>query len=1177
VPGTPMHVPPASSRPERLTPPLFGLPIIAGRFAVCASRLSTLDTDGAHRQGEASTGKYSVRFPVMQQLDGRPSDLFGNTSEAHDSRQRYGMVAIRGKDVAGALAKDPRELVAWASVLRPPAGSADQPVLMLDIMSTAILDNVEDPHDIDEDGKNLFSELVRMVIVAYAEAVTDLLFSRWDRAARSHHWSTLERTLSKRAHVLRTWIDGDLLRWDSQAALITNSVGAATGRGGGLTLKSSSFGGLCHALNGHRWPHNDSSAPLGVTREEGVGKRASRPVVWHPARAGAVGWVLQRVGEGDDLATIAAGAAALDLPLARKGSPFAERKRNGQIGVIRRLLQDREALTLYRDGVYAQRVVSGLEGQRSVEGWELQFAAERGVELHEGKDLYSYGFRDFELIWGRPGHIELDDHQKPQVRSTLPPCQDPDGICATDEEARVGAGLLGFGWSPAFWDVIRERSDRVIDGQVERPRRAFGPVRLFAGRTWQDDMWHWRIDGSQASTLAVERSPLAGGPWEHVVTCTDLGLARAYGVMLQELLLTVEACETPLDVERRTSQANVELSRLRERQEELEKEVERHVLVSEGLVNSLVEVATWGLSAEQAALQRAKLGLRAASADEEADRVRGRLEQLLERMHNQEAQLTDHSADVTEAATLSAVILAGVVAEQQYYDPIVAESIDGITRALTLQPHPKDLRQAVLRVEFNVPLTDGDVAIGRASRELKNLRRWGTDDPEHLATETRGLSLARRRFADSVPLNQLLNTEPGEGRILTPDRTLKLLRGYLERHGIRARGARSAAVDCPVVETTTALWAVISGDTAAADHLNAPFAALITRTYTGMVLHPHAWVGREVRAARRLLAALLSAADPRKGVCLEDLRRVTGLSRTEIGALARAGIVVRSERNRDVMHLVACPHCGGSASHYLPVPETLVGGQPGLVCPDCLRMPEADNSIVLPDAYRQFWENVPDPMVHRLADGPGTTLSSKAAYQPTSGLRYATRPFNVAEAADHLGISMTAVRAWADEGFLASRRITGVSKRTFEQADLDVPVVQERAREWTRLYGTIPDVRGLLPLHAVAKQLGVAEHSVRKLVNQGELSVAHDAGAGSAGGKFFDPVDVAAIPATWAAVHQIGLLSVKDVTEMSGMLAWAVRAAADSGRLPAVVHGRSWRRYERHAVSAWVRQGCPIR
>jgi hypothetical protein len=179
-----------SHRPAPPMPPLFGLGPVASRFGVVVSRLSIEDGKGAQRQGEASAKKYCRQYPALEKLEKRQDGLLDNTPEAIAQRRGWGMVEIHGADVAGDLAEDPNEIVPYASWVTPDPGSQDVPVLMLDLLNSGIADNVRDPHDVDGAGRNLFSELVRMVVVACDQQICDLMFSRWDRASRSRHWGS---------------------------------------------------------------------------------------------------------------------------------------------------------------------------------------------------------------------------------------------------------------------------------------------------------------------------------------------------------------------------------------------------------------------------------------------------------------------------------------------------------------------------------------------------------------------------------------------------------------------------------------------------------------------------------------------------------------------------------------------------------------------------------------------------------------------------------------------------------------------------------------------------------------------------------------------------------------------------------------------------------------------------
>jgi len=635
-------------------------------------------------------------------------------------------------------------------------------------------------------------------------------------------------------------------------------------------------------------------------------------------------------------------------------------------------------------------------------------------------------------------------------------------------------------------------------------------------------------------------------------------------------LLGLEARTIPLDVDRSTSNATTALARLRAKKQSVRQCADDLRTKAARLRTTAGAVATWGLTPEDAAIQMAAYGREAAVADAEALAVAQKLGKLDDKITDAELQASAQTADVTDSATLTGVLLAGVAAGQTRYDTVVREAINDVTRQFTLQPHPEDPTRAVLTVQFALPLSNGDTATGYATREFDNERRWGTLKTEHRALEALGFSLARRRLKDAAPLADLLNDPKLTGIATTPYRVLTHLRGYLQRHGMLARGARSAAADCPIAETTLAIWSAITGDTEVARHLDPAFLEHIRATYLPGSQHANAWVGREVRLARRLLAALLTAPNPRRGAGIEDLMRVTGLTRTQIGALVRAGLTTRHPHNPEVILALKCPHCDGLASHYLPVPETLADGLPGLLCPDCLRLPDPARTFVFPDGYRRFWQNAPHPARHHLATGPGTLIGHKADYLPSSRLTHTDRPFNVREAAEYLGISPLAVRSWHNEGFLEARRITGVGKRVFQQVDLDLPAVQERAHEWNALFGTPAPQQDMLSLRDAATRLNVTEKSVRQAVGKGLLLVALDAGPGSAGGKFFDPALVLALPLEWRQAHARGLLSISDVQDQTGVKQREIRAAANSGQLACFSYQRSWRRFRQEAVDQWM-------
>ena len=463
-----------------------------------------------------------------------------------------------------------------------------------------------------------------------------------------------------------------------------------------------------------------------------------------------------------------------------------------------------------------------------------------------------------------------------------------------------------------FWDNIERRCAELSESKVARPRAAKGTARLFTDRTWRADGFEWRISAHQVATLAAQRRPQGSQDvWEHIVTCPDLVLVGQYAELQRDFLLGLEARTIPLDVDRSTSNATTALARLRAKKQSVQQGADDLRTKAAGLRTTAGAVATWGLTPEDAATQMAAYGREAAVADAEALAVAQKLSKLDDKITDAELQASAQTAHVSNSATLTGVLLAGVAAGQTRYDTVVREAINDVTRQFTLQPHPEDPTRAVLAVQFALPLSNGDTATGYARREFDNERRWGTLKTEYQALEALGFSLARRRLKDAAPLADLLDDPKLTGLATTPYRVLTHLRGYLQRHGIRARGARSAAADCPIAETTLAIWSAITGDTEVARHLDPAFLRHIRATYLPGSQHANAWVGREVRPARRLLAALVTAPDPRRGAGIEDLQRVTGLTRTQIGALVRAGLATRHPHNPEVILALKCPHCDG--------------------------------------------------------------------------------------------------------------------------------------------------------------------------------------------------------------------------------------------------------------------------
>jgi hypothetical protein len=497
--------------------------------------------------------------------------------------------------------------------------------------------------------------------------------------------------------------------------------------------------------------------------------------------------------------------------------------------------------------------------------------------------------------------------------------------------------------------------------------------------------------------------------------------------------------------------------------------------------------------------------------------------------------------------------------------------------SLRLEHHGANSRRVRWSITFTFPLTDGTPAEIALEGYLRNRRR----DQDHQINEAEVVeAIAEDFLRNGIALDDIV-ARYGPNRAAV----VKRLRGWLQRQGVHRRGLRSAIVDMPTdfAETRGVLWSCLTGELSLPASLE-PLRRHIAETYLGEQLHPNSYVREDCTLARQIMTLMRDGlpVSGERGVDVAELAKATGATETQINALctpitktptsSERGILVRDQHNYRVVRLRPCPHVDCSATpshryltHYLPVPETKLYA--GLLCTSCGRLPDdALVDLVFPVAYFDtMWEGPADPGNTNVREGPSTVAAIPGAYATRSRLPRSARQYSISEAARFLGVTDWGVRSWVldpDDPMPATRtQGRSGSRYLIAQSTLDAleddPRL-ERIRQ-TCARELDPELTGLIPLAALARRTGVAEHFLRKLMYAGSLVPATRA-TGMAGSALFlfhptvaDPAEVASAenPLTieWVKRHQSSHASIGQAASSCGMTTNEMRKIIDEGEL----------------------------
>lgn len=1192
--------------------------------ALLVNRISAEDSRKLETQTDSGAAKYVGQFGELVAVEGRAAWVFEaggkDRARATAERDRLGMRAVFARDISS-KAKDPGGLVGFASVVGR--------VLVLDVMNSAAEDNIVDGEDIDGFGRNLFTELVRSVVVAFDDRLRDLLFSRWDRLLRSsRHGSSLKETIGMRGHLLTLWIDGVVKDPNALGSEVEQMVAVTDNKGNA----NKQFSGAYSISSNGEWPKAAFQLPDGAALGTGKTKHV---VHWVPGEVAIIAELFAMRAAGASIAAVTVRAVELRL---RVRQPH-HRKQDGTFPTLGELFPGatletafrdrlaREALVasrfeaakrrVYRTGVYLYRLVAPAAGRSIVDGAVVGFATGPDPVWHRPslhtttpKDLRLWGFRDFELNWGLP---------------TLPDGYPvPDG---GDDDPVEGLNLRASQWNRL--DALYSAGD--LDGDDSSApalnRGAGGAAstdddecRPFLGlATWldrstasdpqpgeeslTDSTGHpfrrveRKISGGNPESLTVrERCPQTRG-WATnegalTVTIPDRLLARSVAAFLAGVVSDDREGRIEFIATRRPGSRDDKLDGLRSRRDEAAALATAKSREARGHRANAAAAAADHPEPESAAAAAAAGQYRAdaARATAEAERAQADVDRLdRDLAHTEAVPVRRVTADLTRIAVLAEILQSGAQVARPRWVREVGDALTAVFRdTFRLVPDPTNHRLAWWTGTAHITVDGEDLTYTAPRTPVMNLRRPRT---EHDAPAVLAEAFAAVLLREGKTLSELFDLHPRSG-----SNALTLARGWISRHGVTRRGLVAALVDCPIPATKLAAWSSLADDPGSAAHLLPGFRTHIADVYTGQQRHHSRWLARDTTLPRRAINALLSLPDPAAGVAITDLARTLGVTPAQVNLLTDGGsaqywgILVKDSTNRRRVRLRPCPYedCGSApgnrwASHFLPVPETLVEGGHGLLCPDCLRLPHSRHAqVVFPGPYLQAWDLSADANRpgRTLRDGSLVTLGSPDRYRPAADLP--TRPveLNVHEAAAHLGVSATALRGWSNSGKVRCRRLQhgpGAACRGYAVADLDRIKDASFVVQWKETFGRPDDGDATVgTLKEVIAWANVGDWHIRDRVAAGTLP-AHRGRASDKAALLFAWDDVrACLTENWRRRHSLDNLSVGDVVRRSGLSPTKIHCAATTTGLDGEPELRSYvtdggtRVFTRPDVENWL-------
>lgn len=1099
-----------------------------------------------------------------KKMDRRPSvkalaDIGGidamtaSTPEGVALRKEKGILEVRRRDVHPSADK-PTLVIAWLWPVKDPVtGCVD---LLLAIADTAAESTLRVDHD--PLPRNAASEL--MVAVLMHPNIVAMHMADWDRWVRSIAHGTRVWDAARRGGC-RLWEgdhEVDLYSVGGAYETQNKSIGTAATRD---TIRRQTTTGVLSRFDMHEvsWPYQTANAPLGYTvagrRTNAVHGACRKFAVLVKDEKNAAGWLafFRAWLSGETLR--AASEKLVEHHVECRGVKQAgltyDRCSKDTVYRAAQTHTSARHYALLRDKRYRAKVgvpVASKPGER----WE-------GYEVDHLDLAFEYGCIDVDVAL--PAH----------------------DIALTDEEF--------------------DEWKRLLSVRTSRERTTDQPVKALTGAaTWRDGVHDYKLTAqggnSKWTYYQVRRRPLEQSYLLDEASGTKT--ERGWQTLEGDLVLSARAADVEAALGRGIvagaisilkNEATLEVA-TREKRDEAEDESRRAARLEElgVLVSRAQEDADDAADVIILRGESENRRDRAEDARTTHEALVAERDRLLQASRSREGV---RSADVEGTAEVDVASLASVAglllsADGESMPRILNDAVRTITnKTLRVIADPSQTGIAYVIATIHWPSLSGETLTFNVREIITLASANGTKGTKDIGGVAVRLIMCEGRTVDEAVA--AIGGTTSRARVIAKAQAHLQTLGMGGTHNWRRR----AILDCPLEETKSIVWSLLTGEPIRTGAEPA-FVELLRKTYLTRAGGPP-WKGvwaREARLARIALgifaAKLGRGEDLAEGILVDELARQMGCSTREAMLLAggpSAGIRYRHvlenhEGDGRVLRPRQCSECSGWLLHVIRVPETTFCG--GLVCATCHGL--ADGTPV-PSGYLGLWDG-PGGHQGRIDQGEGSRMGSfsdyKAPHDPIPGR---ARLIKIGEAARLTGLHPATLRRWVQVGWITSHRAGGQSARYFDREDL-IRVAQERAvgrnaprskneaRAWPELLDdpAIPD--GYLTLEQAAALLSVGIHDMRDKCletpwDEGPLPYRRIPRRGTPA-VVVAQGDVENLDQVWVASHQRDLLLIGAAARLAGVGAGALRRATDRKELAVLVTGGETRRYRNDDVVAWA-------
>lgn len=919
-----------------------------------------------------------AHIPAVQRMDahGGAEAIMGSTPAGQQVRDRLGIVTLHRRD-GHELADRPGMLMGYLW----PMPDIDYVLILL--ADSAALDNVRIPGDLP---RNCVSEFLVQVLAH--PAIAELHTPHWSRWIRhqAHGARVLHaaREYGCRVFVGATEIDVRTDIGNLVASLHTGT--SATDRT--TTVTRTRTGKLARLLREEpAWPHSAQMTPVGMVCARGRGVddhgKTRRLQVLRPDLDNAETWTKFFRAWAHGATALECGRILADGGIACRGQ--------AQQGLSYVDLDDHQlthaAYGLLDEAHYEQlrtrRYVSAVAVPMPVlkgERWE-------GYEVDYSDHDYSYGCVRIDIPLDHP--IELTDEDFDGWRARL-----------DSRESRARRNNL----------TSRVLADLPpwVDGDHE--------YRWFSRGSGPEGTQYYRLQhrpANQPDAPGCRRSGWRALEGEHVLTCAASELEAALGRAIARVAVDLGESAAPPVLRAVASTAQRDRAKNEQRLSELPTLIEH---AREDLGDATEALERRGPTvrrAEKVSAAAAQLAV----LEAERERITGSL--------SSEPGMLTAQLDISSLAAVGGLLQGtGGKAMPAQLNRIVKTAIGDTLR---VTPHADDPRRGTATATLTWPTTSGtSVAIDMA--EELTLSTLVAKQHTHL-----GESLARRVLHDGMSWAEAVSAADS-----AEEHARNAVMRWLRTQGMPRypRWVRGALLDCPVPETKSLAWALLT-ETDVAETAAPEFVELVRATYFAEShLSWGAQWSRDVTLSRKALRVFQDMAgrgeDPGAGLRGADLALHIGATHRATMNLAgpadstdiRLKHVLESHpADKRVLRPKACETCGYWLLHVLLAPET--AAHHGLICTMCRALPDG---TPLPSGYLALWDQ----------GETATRLAFEDEYHPAvQPVPAAQRPMRIGEAARNLGISTKELRNLANTGTIATVRPGKGSERWFKPTDVE--------------------------------------------------------------------------------------------------------------------------------------------